>query len=487
MIVPPDINLAALGPALALLLSAAVGLIVGTVTRDGRNGGAVAFLGLLVAGLLGAFNLAAAREEAFTTFGLQWSVDAASAGLVLAAIVGAFLAMLSGWDAVRRTGMDRPEYYPLVLLATTGAVVMLHAGDFVALLLGLEILSLSVYALSAWRTDEHGSEEAGMKYFLLGAFASAILVYGMALTYGATGAFAFTEIGAALQGGAAGPLALLGGVFVLVGLAFKVSFAPFHQWAPDVYTGAPTPVTAFMSVVVKVAAFGALLRVASEAWAFTLPTLDLMLATLIGTTVIIGNLGALLQSGAKRMLAYSAVAHAGYLGLAVLAVGDGLAEPAIVAWYLLAYTLMNGGAFAVLSEIMGDDPHGDHIEAWEGLGRRRPGLAVAMTIFLLSLAGIPPLAGFFGKALAVQAAFAAGWAELAVIALLAAVVAVVYYTRFVWAMWFVRNRKGEVQHSPAARWAIGLAAAGTVAMGLFPDLWYGLVQGLETLTVAAGR
>ena len=484
IVAPENIGLTAIAPAFALLIAASVGLIVSTVTRDARNGGALAFLGLLAAGVLGVMNLLAARSEPFTAFGLQWSVDAASAGMVLAVLVGAFLAILTGWDAVQRTGMDRPEYYPLILLATMGAVVMLHAGDFVVLLLGLEILSLSVYALSAWRTGEHGSEEAGMKYFLLGAFASAILVYGMALTYGASGSFTFVEIGTLLADGSGGVLALLGGALVLVGLAFKVSFAPFHQWAPDVYTGAPTPVTAFMSVVVKVAAFGALMRVASEAWPAALPTMDTMLAVLIALTLVLGNLGALLQSGAKRMLAYSAVAHAGYLGLAVLAVGQGMATPTVVVWYLLAYTLMNGGAFAVLSEVMGDDPHGDHIESWEGLGRRRPGLAIAMSLFLFSLAGFPPLAGFFGKALAVQAAFEAGWSELAVLALLAAVVAVVYYTRFIWAMWFARGGKGEPQRSAPASWAIALAAAGTVAMGLFPDLWFGLVDGARMAIMA---
>jgi NADH-quinone oxidoreductase subunit N len=273
-------------------------------------------------------------------------------------------------------------------------------------------------------------------------------------------------------------------MLVLVGLAFKVSFAPFHQWAPDVYTGAPTPVTAFMSVVVKAAAFGALVRVFSEAWPAAMPDVEVALAVLIGLTLIVGNFGALLQSGAKRMLAYSAVAHAGYLGLAVLASGQGVVGPQAIAWYLLAYTLMNAGAFAVLVQVMGGDPRGDRIEAFEGLGRSRPGLAIGMTIFLLSLAGIPPLAGFFGKFLAVQAGFEAGYSGLAVLALITAVVAVVYYLRFAWAMWFVRGEGSEVGRSAAADWAIGLAAAGTVALGLFPDLWYGLVEGARTVIQA---
>lgn len=487
MITPPDgVALLPLAPLLTLLITASAALLIGVTTDDARNGGALAVLGLLVAALFAGFRLLdAAGGAPVTSFGLQWQVDAPSAGLTLTVLIGAFLAVLIGWDALARTGMDRPEYYPLLLLATAGAVTMIHAADFVVLLLGLEILSLAVYALSAWRDGDRQSEEAGLKYFLLGAFASSVLIYGVALVYGATGAFAFTEIAAALGDGPTAPLALLGGVLVLAGLGFKVSFAPFHQWAPDVYTGAPTPVTAFMSVVVKAAAFGALVRVFALAWPQALPELDTMLAVLVALTLLVGNFGALLQSGVKRMLGYSAVAHAGYLGLAVLAAGQGMLGQQTVAWYLLAYTVMNAGAFAVLSQVMGDDPRGDRIEAWEGLGTRRPGLAIAMTLFLFSLAGFPPLAGFFGKALAVQAALQAGWTALAVLALITAVVAVVYYLRVVLAMWLAKGGQGTPLRSGAASWAIGLAAAGTVALGLFPSVWYGLLEGVR-LVIRAG-
>ncbi len=481
---PAGASLAPLAPALTLLIAASVALLVGTWTRDARNGGALALIGLVAAAVFAALELAGASAEPTRAFGLQWLGDAPAAALGIAVLVGAFLAVLLGWDALEPAGMDRPEYYPLLLLASAGALVMIHAGDFVVLVLGLEILSLSVYALSAWRSGDHGSEEAGMKYFLLGAFASAILIYGVTLLYGATGDVAYAPIAAALQDGVT-PLALMGGVLVLAGLAFKVSFAPFHQWAPDVYTGAPTPVTAFMSVVVKAAAFGALVRVFSDAWPGLLPEVEVVLAALVALTLIVGNFGALLQSGAKRMLAYSAVAHAGYLGLAVLAAGQDAIGPQAIAWYLLAYTFMNAGAFAVLLLVMNDDPRGDAIEAWNGLARRRPGLAIAMTLFLLSLAGIPPLAGFFGKFLAVQAGFEAGYAGVAVLALITAVVAVVYYLRLVWAMWLGSPARSEIGRSTAADWAIGLAAAGTVALGLFPSLWYGLVEGARTV-IAAG-
>jgi len=480
---PADLTLLPLAPAISLLVTGAVALLSGVFGGDTRTSGVISLLGLVVASAFAGVNLAGAGAEPSFAFGLQWVTDAPAAGLAVAVLIGTLLAILIGWDALAPAAMDRPEYYPLLLFAATGAMVMIHAGDFVVLVLGLEILSLSVYALSAWRPHDRASEEAGMKYFLLGAFASAILVYGIALVYGATGAFGYARVASALAEGG-GALALLGGALVLAGLAFKVSFAPFHQWAPDVYTGAPTPVTAFMSVVVKAAAFGALVRVFAGAWPGLLPELDAMLAVLVALTLLVGNLGALLQSGVKRMLAYSAVAHAGYLGLAVLAAGAGVIGVQAVAWYLLAYTLMNAGAFAVLSQVAGNDPRGDRIEAWEGLGRRRPGLAIAMTLFLLSLAGIPPLAGFVGKLLAVQAALQAGWTGMAVLALLTAVVAVVYYMRVVQAMWFGGRGEGTPMRSTPANWAIGLAAAGTVALGLAPDLWYVLIEGARSVVVA---
>lgn len=325
-----------------------------------------------------------------------------------------------------------------------------------------------------------------MKYFLLGAFASAFLVYGIALSYGATGAFHYAGIAEAIAGGV-GPLMLLGGALVLVGLGFKASLAPFHQWAPDAYTGAPTAVTSYMSVVVKAAAFGALVRVFALAWPDALAELDLALAVLVALTVLAGNFAALLQSSVKRMLAYSAVAHAGYLGLGVLAAGTlsasggGDVGVQAVTWYLLAYTAMNAGAFAVLTLVAGADDRHDRIEHWQGMGRRRPALALAMTLFLLSLAGIPPLAGFTGKLLVFGAAIEAGWISLAVLAILTSVVAIVYYFRLVAAMWFRDGEGTVVARSPATNWAIGVAAGGTLALGLFPNLWFSLLEGGQGL------
>lgn len=499
MIVPPDLTLLSIAPVLTILITAMVALLTSLTMEDKRAAGGLALAGLAVAAVFAAVLLVDARTRPASAFGLQWIADGPAMALSLVILLGAALAILVGFDRLAETGLDQPEYYPLLLLSTAGALVMVHAGDLIVLLLGLEILSLPVYVLSAWRVADRSSEEAGMKYFLLGAFASAFLVYGIAMTYGATGAFDYGGIAAALSEGV-GVLMLLGGALVVVGLGFKGSLAPFHQWAPDAYTGAPTPVTTFMSVVVKTAAFGALVRVFATAWPEALPELDAVLAVLIALTLVLGNFAALLQSSVKRMLAYSAVAHAGYLGMAVLAAGTGtvatgalVAGDAIagdvgtraIAWYLLAYTVMNAGAFAVLSLVADARDRHDSVEAWEGLGRRRPRLAIAMTIFLLSLAGIPPLAGFTGKLLVFQAAIQTGWIWLAVLGILTSVVAVVYYFRLVNAMWFRDGGEGRaVGRSTSTSWAIGLALAGTVALGLFPNVWYGLLEGGRQLLVA---
>jgi NADH-quinone oxidoreductase subunit N len=316
-----------------------------------------------------------------------------------------------------------------------------------------------------------------MKYFLLGAFASAFLIYGIALMYGATGYFSYAEVAAVLasDGFAQLLLATLGGVFILAGLAFKAAFAPFHQWSPDVYTGAPTPVTVYMSVVVKAAAFAALMRVFVAVFPELGTLLPNILAVLVALTLIIGNFAALVQRSVKRLLAYSAVAHAGYLGLAVLA-ADQAGIQAVI-WYLLAYTFMNVGAFAVLTLITDKNDHGDDLERLAGLGRSRPYLAALMAIFMLSLAGIPPLAGFIGKILVFQAAISAGYLELAVIAIVTSIVAVVYYFRVIGAMYF-RDAEYEPQRTQSRMTglALGVAALGTVLLGILPGWWLGFLD-----------
>lgn len=480
MTLPPtlDFQWLAIAPPLILLLTACFGLMFALYLKDGRATGILSLVGIASAGLL---NLVLFQNERFEVgtagFGLHYLADMPALAFNFVILVGTALAVLISYDYLERTGLDHPEYYPLMLLSATGAMVMAASGDLITLLLGLEITSLAVYVLSAWRQDARESEEAGMKYFLLGAFASAFLIYGIALTYGATGSFAYGGI----AGAAGGPgfpslmLATLGGLLVLGGLAFKASLVPFHQWAPDAYTGAPTAVTAFMSVVVKTGAIAALLRVATTFLPELSPVVLEVLAWIVGLTMVLGNLAAYVQRGVKRMLAYSAVAHAGYLGLAVLGVGFGGVQAAM--WYLMAYALMNAGAFAVLTLLSDRFDHGDDLERFAGLGKTRPWLAAAMALFMLSLAGIPPLAGFAGKIMVFGAALEAGHYLLATIGIATSVVAAAYYFRIVTFMYF-REPAYETPRfdSSFTGAAVALAAAGTVLFGLFPGWWYGLLD-----------
>ncbi len=482
-----------LAPALTLLGFAGITLLLAVFQSDRGFIAIVALTGVLSAAVF-ALNLLMQAQGGLAEagFGLRYLADVPATAFTLVVLVGTALAILVAQGTLGRMGLDHPEYYPLVLLSATGAVVMVSAGDLITLLLGLEIMSLAVYALAAWRTEARQSQEAGLKYFLLGAFASALFIYGIALTYGAGGHFDYAMLMAAFTqpGFEAHVTALLGAVLIIAGLGFKAALVPFHQWAPDVYTGAPTPVTAFMAVVVKAAAFGALLRIASTVFASLEvgalgAVLPGVLSVLVGATLVVGNFGALLQTGVKRMLAYSAVAHAGYLGLAVLAADQ--AGMAAAAFYLAAYTLMSIGAFAVLSALMDDDDAGDGIERFAGLARTRPWLAAGMAVSLLSLAGIPPLAGFVGKVLVIQAAIATGHAALAVLAIVTSVVAVVYYARVVVAMYLREPSAGtRAPERTTARplgVALGLAVVGTIVLGLVPGLWYGLVDHGQNLLV----
>lgn len=481
MTFPPllDIDWSALAPALSLLITAVAALFFALFHKDSRAVAATAIIGIVTAFL---FALARFLEEGgpVASFGLRYYGDTWALAFTMIVLLGTALAVLVSYDQLKRQEMERPEYYPLMLLSALGAVIMASAGDLITLVLGLEIMSLPVYVLSAWRTRDRQSEEAGMKYFLLGAFGSAMLIYGAALLYGAGGTFVYDALARSLASGDLTLLATLGGGLVLAGLGFKASLAPFHQWAPDVYTGAPTPVVTFMTVVVKVGAFAALLRIVSTLFPQLAPWLMLALAVIVAATLIIGNLSALMQRGVKRILAYSAVAHAGYLGLALVAPDHGGVPAA--AFYLTAYALMNAGAFAVLSLMTDAHDRGDDLDRFAGLGRKRPWLAAALTFFLLSLGGIPPLAGFAGKILVFQAVLDAGWTWLAVLGILTSVVALVYYFRIIAYMYF---RESEYEPprvaSTATHVAIGIALVGTLLFGLFPGLWHDLLGAGQTL------
>ncbi|MDX2162870.1 MAG: NADH-quinone oxidoreductase subunit N [bacterium] len=400
-------------------------------------------------------------------------------------LVTGVISILMSVDYLKRTGMERGEYYTLLLFTISGMMFMVGANDLITIFVALELLSIPLYVLSAFRSPDLKSEESGMKYFILGAFASAFFVYGSALVYGATGTTSLPEIfrviGTLDMGSDTNVLLLLvGSGLVLVGLGFKVAVVPFHAWTPDVYEGAPSPITAFMSVGAKAGGFGALLRImivglpsfviidgANAAW-------QQVVWVIAAATVILGNIVAILQTNIKRLLAYSSIAHAGYILMAVAAAGtagvaDAAANAALV--YLLAYAFTNLGAFAVAMAIEKDDGSGTNIDDFNGLAKSRPLMAAMMTAFMLSLTGIPLTAGFMGKLFVFQATLDAGLVPLAIIGVLTSVVSALYYSRIILNMYF-KEADGDAAQgaTPALNWAIYAAFAGTILLGILPAL-----------------
>jgi NADH-quinone oxidoreductase subunit N len=350
--------------------------------------------------------------------------------------LGGGLAALLAGGYLPEHNLDRGEFYALILFATFGAMVLAASGDALTLFLGLETMSIGAYAMTAFRRASPRSAEGALKYFLLGSFAAAILIYGFALLYGATGHTDLVGIGAAVHTSAAhNPLLIVGAVLVLVGVIFKVSAVPFHAWTPDAYEGAPTPATTFMAVAVKAGAFAMLLRVLGSSfsdklwtsWASGWPP---ALATLAALTMTVANLIAGRQDSVKRMLAYSSIAHAGYILLGVTAAMRDPAEGgASVLFYLLAYTVSTAGAFGTLILCGSRGREAVSYEDLSGLGKRHPAAALSFLVFLLSLAGIPPTAGFFGKWFLFKAAIDSGLYWLVLIALVNSVIAAYYYLR----------------------------------------------------------
>jgi NADH-quinone oxidoreductase subunit N len=401
--------------------------------------------------------------------------------------VAAALVLLLSPGYVRRQGIETGEYYVLVLFAALGMMLMAGALDLLIVFLGLELMSLSLYVLAGFfRTRATGNESA-MKYFLLGAFASGFFVYGIALLYGATGTTNLEGLGAALgaPGAAHDPLVLAGLGLLLVGFGFKASAVPFHQWAPDVYEGAPTAVAALIATGSKAAAVAALLRVlvAMRALQADWATLLWVLAVL---TMTVGNVVALVQRNLKRMLAYSSVAHVGYMLVGIVA-GSGAGSAAVL-YYLLVYTLATVGAFGVilLLERQGAPERGARAEvaeaveldAYGGLAARHPVLALVLTICMLSLIGMPPTAGFVGKFYLFGAAVQGGFVWLAILAVLNSVVAAYYYLRLIVYM-YMREPEGAGAHAvltPAGGLALALVVWGTFQLGLFPGPVSALAQ-----------
>lgn len=366
------------------------------------------------------------------------------------------------------------ELYVLVMFSTVGMMVFAGATDLMVLFIALELMSLPIYVLTAVnRRDVRGAEGA-LKYFLLGAFSSAFLLMGIALAYGGAGSTNLAVIGQVIgvDGIGASPLLVAATAMLAVGFGFKVAAVPFHMWTPDAYEGAPAPVTGFMAAAVKAAGFAAFLRVFLTAFPGLYGTWDAIAIWLAVLTMIAANLVALVQGNVKRMLAYSSIAHAGYL-LVALAAASALGAASFL-FYAVSYTLMTMGAFAVVMAVANRGEERLDLDAYSGLGWTRPLLGVAMTVFLLSLAGFPFTAGFMGKIYIVQAAVDRGLVLLAVVLVLASLISYYYYLRVAWYMWFREPEQGRTAEpralAPAMVVALVVATVGTIVLGVFPNM-----------------
>ena len=403
-----------------------------------------------------------------SSFGATFAIDGLALFSNLVFLLAASMSMFMAQGYLEMIGVRAREFYPLVLFATAGMMIMAASRDLVLLFLGIEVMSLSAYVLAGIHRRDRASGEASLKYFILGAFATCFLLYGIAAFYGATGATSYDGIRAGL--GTAPRVAVLGGLALLiVALGFKAAIVPFQFWTPDVYQGAPSAVTAFMAVGVKAAAFAGIARLFLTALAPLHLDWQKVLWVLAIATMTVGNVLALVQSNVKRMLAYSSIAHAGYL-LTGVVVGTSRGGAALL-FYLLTSAFTTLGAFGgvIALGVRGDT--NENLEDWRGLAERRPLLAGAMTIFLLSLTGIPPLAGFVGKLYLVEAAVNSGWFWLAILLVLNGAIAAYYYLGVIIAMW-MRDPVKDVpawESRPYLNAALLVAALGTLLLGIFPS------------------
>ncbi len=463
----------ALGAVIALTAGALLLLLMELLPprANGNRGGIVSLLSLGAA----AWAVLRVANDKRSLFGGMFVHDPMTVFFTVLFCAVGVLAVLSSWDYLKRTAINQAEYYSLLLSSILGMIVMAASNDLITIFLGLELMSLSLYVMVGFRRTRLESNEAALKYFLLGAFASGFLLYGIALLYGATGTSNLPRMGAFLADSPLlhNPLLVVGALLVFTGFAFKVAAVPFHMWTPDAYEGAPTAVTGFMSAGAKAAGFAALLRVTLRALAPMQPDWVTLVAVIAFLTMTVGNLTALLQNNLKRMLAYSSIAHAGYVLVAVAAGGPEGNAAAI--FYLALYAFMNLGAFAVLTMLGKGRDERVLVSDLAGLGFRQPLLGIAMTVFMLSLGGIPPTAGFMGKVVVFGAAIkhpALVW--LVIAGVLNSVVSVYYYLRVTVSL-YMREPDGEavgVSWGAAATVAVLLALAATLYFGVQShDLW----------------
>jgi NADH-quinone oxidoreductase subunit N len=465
-------------PLLVLVVWACLLLLVDLFIPAVRKGWTAFLAALGLAAALGIDLLQAGESgSAFNGMVVQ---DGFSTFLSAIFLVSGLVGISLGYGYMRRMGWERGEFYAILLFSVAGMLLMAQATDLIVTFLALELLSIPLYVLAAFGYPRPASEEAGLKYFLLGAFATGFVVYGIALVYGATGSTAMAEVFATASAGAAsGPLLLIGAALILVGFSFKVAAVPFHMWTPDVYQGAPTAVTGFMAVGAKAAGFAALLRV----FVLAFPSLHLDLApvlwVLAALTMLVGNIVAVTQTNIKRMLAYSSIAHAGYILMAFVAFGKpGVQGDAVASalFYLVTYSLSSFGAWAVVIALEKKDGNGLEIADYAGLGRKRPLLAAAMAVFMLSLTGVPPTLGLVGKFYLFRTVIDAGYIGLAIIGVLTSLISAYYYLRVVVVM-YMQDGDPETNREPWLDLTWGLSALATVVLSFLPAAIFALASG----------
>ena len=496
----PVVDWFAVSPLIALLAGALLLLLVGSLTPQWHRGwyGIASVITASVALVLlillwrdvtnSGPKLLVGGALALDHFALLASIAICSSVLLVSLVTSDYLA---------RENSDLPEIYSLYLTAAIGGLVMVAANDLVVLFLGLETLSLSLYLLAASNRKRTESQEAGLKYFILGGFASAFFLYGVALTYGATGSTRLVDINVVLNAYISVPrndtLLLVGIGLMLVGFAFKVSLVPFQAWTPDVYQGAPTPVTAFIASSGKIAALVALVRVFITAFPSRADDWGPVVFVLSALTLVVGSVVAIVQVDVKRMLAYSSVSHAGFILVGLEAAshrssvdaGDGLIAIAV---YVVLYAALVVGTFSIVTLVVRDSSDGGtSLDAFKGLAKRRPQLALAMTVLLLAQAGVPMTSGFVAKFAVIQAAVAVGSYKLAVIAMICAVIAAFVYLRIMVSMWISDSTTSDSTISETVDVpvftgaAITIAVAITLVIGFFPSLLLDLTTGLTQL------
>jgi len=468
-------DIGAFMPEIILFVTGLLIMLIDLLMRQKDTLGYIAIAGTLLA-IFSTYRLTALPEP-IGSFGGMFLVDGYSSLFNVIFYINLILTIFISLRYMKTEGASYGEYYALLVFATTGMMLMASAGDLIILYLGLELMALSTYILAGLLRRQLRSNEAALKYFFLGAFSSAFLLFGIALTYGITGATGLSDIADAIRtlGIGDNPVLYLALAFIIVAFGFKIAIVPFHMWAPDVYEGAPTSVTAFMSVGPKAAGFAVLGRVLFYGFQDVPINWHDVLIPLSILTMAVGSIIALSQRNIKRMLAYSSIAHAGYMLLGIIARSpEGITATVT---YLIIYAFMNIGAFAIVIALRREGFQGEDLEDYMGLARNYPLASALMLIFMFSLTGIPPTGGFIAKFYVFMSAINAGYVYLAIIAVIFSVISAFFYLRVVMYMYMREPVKEVTMHSPASmRLALAITSLMILLLGIFPSLLLNIVR-----------